>query len=637
MKFATARTLTRAGAYLRQRAKALAEKLLRKSARHISATEIIDGFILRASRVGDRATAIVLDAPAVITFGGITGPDNATAALYPSITYGLGRDMATIPLGTDSEPKTSLETLSRFGGYYFPFDGAFTDPGINAPRTIHWMSPLYPTGRGHEWLTLQYQFMVSVSEPTGNTLVSEVRLLVPPLRSYPLIPVDGHPEYYSPDTSGDLPELPQAVHTLRYWAQHMTAYFPGFSLTTNGSSSYSDRSAFPDLCVLPCGLNDINYATTQHVFKYLESLAGDGPYWSYGVQCAVVERAQLIFGEDGALDSAATGSETIIDPTTFSNTFSQPEAYVGFPALYKENRLQARTVGLVSESGTITLATLVNSYCHQFISSPDRPDDRFYTLLVRLKTLGGGAATHYLFTPTIDDGYGFEEGFGFLEAAQMGEVVYGFESSGELAVAVTGYLTGGFVGTVGSRSFGIVEVTAAGATIDILDLFALPFVGSPVSDSVVFIGNSKFIFPVTTQTERINIGTAQEDEIFNYALAQYDASTGGLTILSEVQAGMGYKNGGEDIDLTSANAIAPGRVFVVQQELADGEGNITQPAVLLASIGAHSGRMRNNGVTKISYDSGLTWHTLADIGARFGAVVAGGVTWPPKAGHILEA
>jgi len=61
MAIATARALTKSGTYLVDRAKRLARKLLRLGKR--SAVETIDGYLLRASAVGDIATGLVIDPP----------------------------------------------------------------------------------------------------------------------------------------------------------------------------------------------------------------------------------------------------------------------------------------------------------------------------------------------------------------------------------------------------------------------------------------------------------------------------------------------------------------------------------------------------------------------------------------------
>lgn len=57
------RILTKAGAYLARRAEKLARSLFKQDGRFSSKYEIVDGFILRGTRAGDRGSATVMDLP----------------------------------------------------------------------------------------------------------------------------------------------------------------------------------------------------------------------------------------------------------------------------------------------------------------------------------------------------------------------------------------------------------------------------------------------------------------------------------------------------------------------------------------------------------------------------------------------
>jgi hypothetical protein len=632
--------LSKAGAYLRRRATVLGAALMRGGAAFGIKTEIIDGFIVRAARRGRRAVAMVMDTPAVISFSGITGADNSSYLLVPSVGDPHGRDLASTPPAEAFDPEPRLLSISRWGGYYLVLDGGATDPGLNSLRTYNWISPLYASGFGSEWLQITQFFIAMAGTPTGTAYLVEIRLIMPAAKSRQLVPIEGHPEYYeyaNPDEA--LSELPESMHVLRYHADYFARYVGAYSVTFGGSFLATVSPPLPSLCVVSRSSEHMRYLATVIFTKYTIPLDFDGPDYDYGVACVALELVDLRYDEEGLLDTADSQNVLFIDPTTLANEWSRPEEAIGLPGYFQPNTLAARSA-IISNGGQQYVVCLVNSLCNKFVPETGHASERFYSLFAVVKPLtAGAAATRFLFAPEADD-YDSDH-LSTLQAALMGVVVLGMDSDGVTAVAVTGtaqLLTYPFILTeVAPYPFGIVVCTAAAATLTVHTINALPFMGSPASDAVTYIGNGKFIFFVTTSMIEIHAGTPLSDYVFNFALAQYDLNTLTVTVIGEIHAGMTFKNGTDELDLRGTNPIAPGRVSVIQQEIANEAGTITQAAVLLASVGTHNGRMRNNGVTKISHDSGATWKVIANLGARFGATLTGGATWPPKAHHLLEA
>lgn len=282
----------------------------------------------------------------------------------------------------------------------------------------------------------------------------------------------------------------------------------------------------------------------------------------------------------------------------------------------------------------------------------DTPYWHYTAKVVQVDPLTGASTVHALMTPDIAD---TSEG---ADADWWYWAAVGMDSDGTTAVyvAMFNWLVSedplawdvglGIVTITGGGSVSAFRVTDPGCYAFLGRLNASVHLNNPdsgnlgnfstldmVSDGVTYIGNGKFVFPVSINapTDIINSTRWTKDAPLpdprefppempmDFSLAQYKLGDGSITVLATVRSGLTY-----------GDAFAlPGRVTVVQQEIADEEGAVTQPAVLIASIGNTTafayGVLQGSGETYISYDSGATWQLLADTGSGCGVYYVGSV------------
>ena len=163
-------------------------------------------------------------------------------------------------------------------------------------------------------------------------------------------------------------------------------------------------------------------------------------------------------------------------------------------------------------------------------------------------------------------------------------------------------------------------------------------------DMLTYIGNKKFVFPCS-------LAGADPDVSYDFSLAELQllvdingAVTGATVgLLSTLHTGIRNRNGmalssGENSGYTPHRT--PGRVTCVQQEIADADGVVIMPATLIASLA--DGQYGSNAVAPggyiwISYDSGATWQLVTDqIGCARGVLWCGGVTYDKPTGRLFQ-
>lgn len=213
MAIATARALTKSGTYLVDRAKRLARKLLRLGKR--SAVETIDGYLLRASAVGDIATGLVIDPPgALVVFQALLDPRGNTYPIGPRDFFDSRTQDANGPFGYEQiEPKN----------YVVYFYGIGFDPEEEAPDT--------PWKRASLW---------RVASPTKRERLraNMLRIVADPAVPFPYDTVDLAP----PDTlvfSGvDTFPKSRRVPGYHFFEPGIAELAPGFQLMARTELGY---------------------------------------------------------------------------------------------------------------------------------------------------------------------------------------------------------------------------------------------------------------------------------------------------------------------------------------------------------------------------------------------------------------
>lgn len=655
MKPVNIRVLTASGAYLRRHLQRLCNQVGRASARSGSAHRLFDGYLLRANKSGGRVTGTLVDLPAFLWFAGsvrYVGATDTTGLLAP---IGTGRD--AIAPGVRALPPAGAVTIiarpttqvmlnqlagDTTGAFHFPLYARLFEQRyaletfvVHAPADTLWETSM---------------------NRDAVALVTDCYL--PPAVAQRVVFLEE--DAYWEDTDdrwGEAIREDRAFTAVRFFFEEDLIHtdlahriYPKADGATDTFGQNASSDLRPWSTQLPWLLED-DGSRLQYMTALSTVVQASGQD-SRGRACQLISRLQIDFSADDIVPAYAY--RYLVDPLNFANTAEHPlvltrnHTGTGVPYDYHQLNYQAPTY--MAKTGD-TVACMVRWAALTAPDSESAQHWQYTAKVIRIDPSTGGTTTEPLLVPSFTDtSDGADTDWWYWAAI-------GMDSDGSTAVyvAMFNWLVSEdpLEWDVG---LGIVTVDEAGAVtaFRVTDPGCYAFPGrlnssvhlnnpesgnmgggfgllTMVSDGVTYIGNGKFIFPVslTAPVEPISSSRWSTESILpsplefpddmpmDFTLAQYQLG-GGVSILSTVKGGLTF---GDPYSL-------PGRVTVVQQELADPETDeVVQQAVLIASLGNGTaktyGILQDRGETYISYDSGASWELLADTGSGKGVYYTG--------------
>lgn len=619
------RTNTASGAYLLKRAARLAERIVPK---YGSRTEVIDGYLVRGERRGDRRVATVLDTPAYLVIVGASNTTTWPYSLQPPWQSGMcltaptGRDAFSPPgnmqpidaLNTPAsiappvwsgDPPDPATTLSMTWGAR-PASGAgicMTTTAIEADST---KSYPFAYGTGRVWLMVGYANPTTTrdSYDVGETQPAEV------VRGSPTIGV-------CLELSGLIAQQGAVAHPPRAaggWDD--AAAGSAAAVAWAFAAPFASGTRHPNLWAA------VQVTKPQFAADYL------------GRRCVLLLRVA-----DMTDEGTYSGNFWLIDPAA---------AYPG--RAYHGNNYHLPSAPSVLSDGSLVLFDPYKSDLEEGGVTTCR-----YTLGL-IRAGGSGVSASILHTSDIpllngasienvDDAklaqYHFEGAdvseddvvvgvcFGYEFAEEPTATVYRVEGGAITSITVP---TAGFVRCVYRvmpchSGFHSLYVGHWGLHLNDPRLAAthLALGSTAGADKVTYIGNRKWAVYVSTAPQlitalglRVSSGTL--------AVAVYDDATGEVNLAGVIRTDGGVSTG---------ESARLGRMDCVVRERADASGNVTRKATLLATFGGGTWFPGNQGIgngdTFISYDSGETWAHVVDYGGSPAGAGYGGTVLQPRA------
>lgn len=655
----TIRIVAASGVYLRGQLQRLCDTVKRRGGRTGTAHQVIDGYLLRATKSRGKVVGTLMDMPAYLWFACSVRTSIATetwGVIAPVVT---GRDLVAVTAQAIPAAVTVNARPARVGSFAAPAGsiGSHCQP-------LHYR--LFEHNMG---LTafVAHSPASTVWETSMNR--EDVALVCDLYRPAMYVQRIEFSDTHWTDIEGGWGSVSDdfAFSSVRiFFSEAIVHADHGFRIYPQATEVPDNWGKITSVDIRPWAIHlpiqvfqDGSRAELLSVFSAFKQASGLDPHGS----AAVVAVGIIVLYSASGVDVSYANMFTV-DPLLSSNPAERPllldRVHAGTSESFDYYELNYQAPAYMAKTGA-KVSCMVRWAA---LTAADPLDDTYwhYTAkLVQVDPLTGASVTHAVMTPSLAD---TSEG---ADADWWHWAAVGMDSDGVTAVyvAMFNWLVSEdpLVWDVG---LGIVTADENGITsaFRVADPGCYAFLGrlnasvhlnnpdsgnlgnfstlNMVSDGVTYIGNGKFVFPVSTTapTEVINSTRWTKDAALpdprefppempmDFSLAQYVLGDSSITVLSTVRSGLTY-----------GDAFAlPGRVTVAQQEIADEEtGVITQSAVLIASIGNTTafayGVLQGSGETYISYDSGVTWQQCADTGSGCGVYFTGSVASGFHDGH----
>lgn len=652
MKPPILRVLSASGAYLRRRLGALCNTLARQGPAFGASTQLLDGYLLKARKVSGRTTGYLLDMPVVIAID--SGYTDAGGDSYAPITFALptGRD-AVSPTYQALQADFRAAPAFQLPHPAFGYTNGATSSGIehNVVRGNIARSPtegvLIHTDAHLQNLATS---TLTMAGRLDATCVAQVFFQHPVIGASKLVPA-GAADTFEVVERGEV----SATGLLHYFRITDNAYTDKKMLTrveVDGSEAPADLSglnggfnAQPPMWVRAAvGPGSLAGGYTYFVATRFTKQADPRDY--NGKDVLVVSKIEVERTPEGELALALSTFFTI-DMATMAGIMAPavvvpPDTtytYTGYNAIFP--------IGMAYLTDG-NLACIVRMINHKVTSGHEYRYPYVMAFRINADTgaIAGGVVdilTPITATDVYDHDYWFLSAVG-MAAGEEGEAVYICQNTaiaeefpeesptpvyrlGVVRFAPDGITKTTFVNPGFKRYLGVdytVDTFAPGWE-QVNSKFTTSADECSV-ESVVYMGNSKYLFPVSSTSSVVG-GT------FDFAVALYDSALNAVSQIAVIETGL--RAVAAVTDITPARGVSVG---CVSREIADSEGNIVTPAVLLASLGNGRGSTGTfpshpdtpRGKSWISYDSGATWQQFCDYGSSRGIFYGGSVTVRPQ-------
>lgn len=630
-----------------------------------SLTRIYDGFIVKASKVGRITTVDVIDPPALMVYhGGLNTGVGVWKVGNPRVSLALGRStfiatadggapsgypIANNPIGTIATDVRGVNlggstSPSALGpGRLFYSNGDYKDRFVVSAEVV---APALT-----DLSTINYaQFAVLFYVNDASRVYRPAEITATPTR-YTVGAAVGPPTSY-------VAAIQDAA--LEVSGGHLVTHVSVAGL------SATPRALVESLWQSQANANVAIFAAyfdaeqERYILPFSMQLKVEASVHDGRGRCATtIGQLEVVASTDG-LDVTASVFY-VDDTTTLTNPLSQPlleeEPSASYPEIQPVYNLNACGVTYVAPLAEGRMCAVVRHWVLQ--QQEGSFADRYGTVRVlRYTPAVGGLAPSWttivdpaqVAAPDITPNMDLTDRW-FLRGL-------GMDSDGETAVFVgccdwrVSDLVGGFLPW--QSDFGVICISNTGVT---TQHFADPGWWAPwqkpvgdeghvVDDTgqlstayynktglVTYIGNDKFVFPVVVGTRNPSAtqhGSSPAPYVgdVDFCLAVYDLAAGSMELLATIFAGP-YGS------FPFFRGVS--RVFAVQHEIADDDGDVTQPAILLVDYG-HSEKAlqldENTGHTYVSYDSGVTWAEVVAKGSGWGVYYVGNVLKTQPAGQL---
>lgn len=664
------KTYTGSGAHWVSRGQSVSLHQQQMGTKNGSVKQVIDGYLVISSAVNGNYEVQVLDTPAYLGFvGGYVDPSKADPQIeaFAIARFLRGRDEFVEQFRTSPRVQGETGFLSALTEYS-PISGGWfaslgVDPAATGNRAAVFALAMKPfteevVSHGHFLITpppgggqTPHQFFASAYGEFG------LRFYVPGRGTVTLDPVPGG---YNVDSNDDT--LPSNLAGLlsvgdvygasalggKYFTQVIQADESPPLINGGYADIVSEANNQPSAWVT---IQPLAIDTDEDTFRFMAvapTVSQANDHDSYGARRLGLFSVGIAFDTQGEVAPSAVNLG-YFDMTLFAaDARPKLEAAVtnGRKAHYRLNRHHPAYMGRLSATKVAVMLRYSASRSDPVAGTYGTVNDgMFHTVYAYVfDAITGAVAGHKVIEPASSSDYTINQSFWFVHGLGMDSNY--LDAEGEVTAVYVGIHPGFYNNpSLDEPRVGIVKVTLSGmTTASYVDVPFIPhatwlpgqFVGTldelygfvniqlrqSMFDVVTYIGNNKFVFPVSTVegSEFTLQGDVRVFTNWDTILAVYDLSTGGISLAGAIRpTAVGLY----------ADGVIPGRITVVTPEVGDGAGGVDSPATLIASIGRAYGAtsMNDTGETFISYDSGVNWEQVSSLGHGRGAMLAGGVTY----------